>query len=220
MNTMDIVAEIIRKIKMNRISSTEVADCLEKSGAIEGVYPINRGHFKVGKVFWVYAWNESNWEVHEQIRNVMEDDIVYVEPFDCKNRAIFGELVSKYLMLYKQASAIVVGGKLRDMPHLIKENWPIWFTGPNPIGCFNRKNTTEFDQKVKDSRMNEINGSIAVCDDSGVVLIPKKFHNEAFLAKLDWIEEQEDIWFDCIDRLKWDTYDTVCLKKYLNKEKV
>ena len=30
------------------------------------------------------------------------------------------------------------------------------------------------------------------------------------------IEEQEDIWFDCIDRRKWDTFDTVCMKKYLN----
>jgi len=41
--------------------------------------------------------------------------------------------------------------------------------------------------------------------------------NEKFLQKLDWIEEQEDIWFDCIDRLKWDTFDTVCLKKYREK---
>jgi len=45
-------------------------------------------------------------------------------------------------------------------------------------------------------------------------MIPKELHNEEFLGKLDWIEEQEDIWFECIDRRKWSTYDTVCLKKY------
>jgi hypothetical protein len=33
--------------------------------------------------------------------------------------------------------------------------------------------------------------------------------------KLEWIEEQEDMWFDCVHRRKWSTYDTVCLKKYL-----
>jgi hypothetical protein len=28
------------------------------------------------------------------------------------------------------------------------------------------------------------------------------------------IEEQEDVWFNCIDRLKYSTFETVCLKKY------
>ncbi|NWP75080.1 RraA family protein, partial [Escherichia coli] len=60
--------------------------------------------------------------------------------------------------------------------------------------------------------------SIAVCDDSGVVIIPKAHHNQAFLDKLDWIEEQEDIWFDCIDRRKWSTFETVCLKRYQGEE--
>ena len=55
-----------------------------------------------------------------------------------------------------------------------------------------------------------------VCDDSGVVIIPKEQITEDMLQKLIAIEEQEDIWFDCIDRRKWDTFDTVCLKKYKN----
>ena len=38
---------------------------------------------------------------------------------------------------------------------------------------------------------------------------------EEFYKKLEQIEYQEDIWFDCIDRRKWNTFDTVCLKKYL-----
>lgn len=57
-------------------------------------------------------------------------------------------------------------------------------------------------------------GSIAVCDDTGVVIIPKELHTEEFLEKLDFIENQEDIWFECLDHKKWNTYDIVCLKKY------
>ena len=34
--------QIIQKIRRNRISSTQVADCLEKTGAIEGVTPLER----------------------------------------------------------------------------------------------------------------------------------------------------------------------------------
>nr|MBP3723926.1 hypothetical protein [Campylobacter sp.] len=52
------------------------------------------------------------------------------------------------------------------------------------------------------------------------VLITKDFINEEFYKKLEWIEEQEDIWYDCIDRLKMNTFDVVCLKKYLQNSNV
>lgn len=78
------------------------------------------------------------------------------------------------------------------------------------------KNSQPFDQAIIKDRMENVNGSIMVCDDSGVVIIPKEQITEDMLQKLIAIEEQEDIWFDCIDRRKWDTFDTVCLKKYKN----
>ncbi len=215
MTTFDTyVDRITSKIKRNRISSTEVADCLGKTGDVPGVLPLNYGHFRVGRVRWTYALNESNWEFHRQITDVGEGEILLVEPFNCNDRAIFGSLVSKYLILYQQVAGIVVQGYLRDIPHLRKENWPIWCFGGTPIGCFNRENEADLDPALIRERREYYNGSIAVCDDSGVIIIPKDRINEEFLEKLDWIEEQEDIWFDCIDRLKWNTYDTVCLKRY------
>lgn len=52
---MDIKEKIIDYITKNRVSTTEVADCLGKAGAIEGVLPLNRGHFAVGEVQYLYA---------------------------------------------------------------------------------------------------------------------------------------------------------------------
>ena len=211
---MDIVDRIIDYIQENRISTTEVADCLGKSGVLPNIYPINRGQFQVGRVKWVYAYNESNWEVHEQVRDVKKGDIVYIEAFDCKDRAIIGELVSKFLILYRRAAAIVTNAKMRDAHRLIKEAYPIWCTGFTPIGCFNVKNEIPFDEEIIKTRRENLDGAVIVCDDSGVVLIPKEQLTDEFYVKLKEIEEQEDIWFDCIDRRKWDTFDTVCLKKY------
>jgi regulator of RNase E activity RraA len=216
---MSIQQQIIDKIRRNRISTTEVADCLGKQGVLPNVYPLNRGHFQVGEIFWTYAYNESNWEHHEQIRHVPGGTIVMTEAFDCGDRAIFGELVAKFLVLYRQVAGLVVTAKLRDAPHLLKENWPIWCTGVSPIGCFNRKNEQPLDPALERQHRETYHGAIAVCDDSGVVVIPKTLHTPDFLQKLDWIEEQEDIWFDCIDRLKWDTFDAVCLKRYLEKQR-
>ena len=84
---MDIVEKIIEYIQTNKVSTTEVSDCLGKSGVLPNIYPINRGQFQAGRVKWIYAYNESNWEVHEQARNVQKGDIVYIECFSCKDRA-------------------------------------------------------------------------------------------------------------------------------------
>ena len=208
--------EIIDYIKRNRVSTTEVADCLGKTGALENVLPINRGHFKVGNVKWVYAYNETNWDVHEQIISTMENDIVFIDAIDCKHRAIIGELVSKYILLYRQASAIVANAKMRDAGAIIRENYPIWSTGVTPVGCFNTKPEPPLDDVIKNEHREKYDGAIMVCDDCGVVLIEKKYHTREFLDKLISIEEQEDIWFDRLDRKKENTFEIVCLKKYLN----
>ncbi|SFR58547.1 RraA family protein [Anaeromicropila populeti] len=207
--------EIIKYIKRNRVSTTEIADCLGKKGSLYGIHPINRGHFRVGNVFWTYASGESNWNVHDQIRKVQENDIILVDVFQCGNRAILGELVAKYALLYLQAGAIVVNGNVRDVPNIIKENYSVWCKGYNPEGCFNKKDFQDIAAAMYEEYNAKYNGSIAVCDDCGVVIIPKEEHTKEFYEKIVHIEEQEDIWFDCIDRLKWDTFDTVCKKKYM-----
>ena len=213
-------SKIIEKIKLNRISTTEVADCMNKSGLFIGADALNHGHFRVGPVFWAYAYNESNWELHEQLLDVQPGDVVLIDAVDCGKRALFGSLVSKFLMLYKRVEAIVTNAYLRDGPHLIKENWPIWCAGTTPIGCFNVENEPRLDDGIVETRRAPYEDAIAVCDDSGVVIVPEGTQTEAFLEKLDFIERQEDIWFYCIDTLKWDTFRTVCKKEYLNDEKI
>lgn len=210
--------KIIDFIKRNRVCTTEVADCLGKSGALENVMPINQGQFKVGNVHWVYTHEESNWEVHEQVVDTKENDIVFIEAFDCNNRAIIGELVTKYIILYRQASAIVCNAKFRDAAALLKEKYPVWCTGFTPVGCFNRKPMKELDADIISRHRAMYDGAIAVCDDCGVVIIPKELHTEEFLQKLHHIEDQEDVWFDRLDHYKENTFQIVCLKEYLKNK--
>lgn len=205
--------EIVDYIRRNRVSTTEVADCLDKTGVLETVAALNRGHFCVGPVFWAYGWENSNWTVHEQIQHAPEGSIVVISSIECGGRALIGDLVTKYLLLYRQVRAIVVEGNVRDAPRLIKENWPVWCKGTNPVGCFNTQPSSEpsNDALAVASRFSD---AIAVCDDCGVVIVEKRFLNQGFLEKLASVESQEDIWYECIDRRKWSTFETVCLKKY------
>ncbi|MBQ7504407.1 MAG: RraA family protein [Ruminococcus sp.] len=213
---MNIKDKIIDYIKKNRVSTTEVADALGKTGAVEKVKPINKGHFKVGIIKWVFACDESNWTVHEQIKDIEESHIVFVDVFGCGGRAVFGELVSKYLLLYRQSEGIVVRGNMRDAASLLRQNWPIWCEGFNPVGCFNTKPIALPDKALLEQYREKYDGSIAVCDDCGVVIIPKENITESFLKALYRIESQEDIWFDRLDHYKENTFDIVCDKKYLS----
>lgn len=208
-------------IRSNRISSTEVADALGKSGVEPGLKPVNSGLHKAGVIHYVYAHDESNWPIHEQIVNVPQNVFLYVDTFDCGDKAIFGDLVSKYLILYQNVEGIIVNGFMRDIPDLKKFNFPIWCKGTSPLGCYNRKiDASEEVKKRAAENAKILNGGIAVCDDSGCTIIKKELVTEETYHKLELIELQEDIWGFCINTLKWSTYDTVCEKKYLKTPEV
>lgn len=210
---------LIKYLRKNKVSTTEVADCLGKAGVIEGILPLTPQVYKAGEIKYAYAIQESNWTIHEALIEPCEDKIFFMDAIDVNGRAIIGELVTKFAVLYQEAIAVVTNGKMRDAHAIIKEKFPVWCCGVSPVGCFNRPVDISAFQQIVEERRAIYEGAIAVCDDSGVVLIPKEMITEEFYEKVVAIEQQEDIWFDCIDRLKWNTYDTVCLKKYLEKDK-
>lgn len=51
---------------------------------------------------------------------------------------------------------------------------------------------------------------------SVTVVSPKRL-TEEMVQRLERIEMQEDIWFFCLDTLKWDTKKIVCDKAYLTE---
>jgi len=213
---MSIANEIIDFCKKNRVSTTEVADALGKSGVFKGPLPINNGKYEVGSIFCVFAANGSNYDVHDQIREVKEGDIVLIFTENCHEKAIFGALVAKFILLYKGAAAIIVQGKVRDAAELCREKYSIWCEGVTPLGCHNQS-ADGFDLNKKEALLREFHGAIAVCDEGGVTIISNEFINDETLKKLQLIEMQEDIWQFCLDSLKWDTKKIVCDKAYLTE---
>lgn len=215
------VADLISVIEKNRISSTEVADALDKTGVIPHLLPVNTNRHVAGRVHYVYAFDESNWPLHEQIQEIPEDCLLFVDSFNCNNKAIFGDLVSKYLILYKRVKGVVVNGYMRDIPDIKKYSFPIWCQGYTPLGCYNKpvELSPETAAQVEENRKRFQDG-ILVCDDSGCTLIEGRLINEDTYKRLELIELQEDIWSFCINTLKWSTYETVCLKNYFKMPEV
>lgn len=216
---MSSKSRIIDLIKKNRISSVEVADALGKSGVLSEPKPLTTGHHIVGEVQYIYGHSKSNWPIHCQGKDVKEGGVLFVDTFECEDYAAFGDIVAKYFLLYKQLEGVVVNGLLRDVHTLKKENYPIWCKGFTPLGCHNKD--IKPSQNILDSaeiQREELEGSIMICDDSGCTIIQKDNLTEETFKRLEFIELQEDIWYYCIDTLKWSTYKTICQKAYL-KEK-
>ena len=216
-----MISKIISAIEKNKVSSVEIADAFNKTGVLNYIKVFNPGHFVVGKIKYLCTYSESNWPLHEQIIDLEEDVILYVDSFGCKNRAIFGDIVSKYMFLYKRVKGVIVNGFIRDAHRIRKENYPIWCKGVTPLGCFNKQ--VELTPEINDYMEQQkayFDNAIAVCDDSGCTIISKEKINQDCLNRIEFIELQEDIWYFCLDTLKWDTFKTICKKEYLNQKDI
>jgi 4-hydroxy-4-methyl-2-oxoglutarate aldolase len=167
---MALESEIVELIRKNRISTTEIADALGKTGSVPGVLPLNSLKYAVGKVRLIEPMKDSNYILHKELEAVEPGEVVHIRPIGFSNVAVFGDLVAKYTLLYKQAAAIVVEGNVRDTARLVREQYPIWCMGSNPVGAVNFK--THFEEDPVSSAESKSDGGIAICDEGGVVIIP------------------------------------------------
>ena len=177
----------------NRVSTTEVADALGKSGVLPKVGPINFNQYRVGPVRAIFTANNSNYAVHEQIRGVKKGEVVIIFAHQCVDRAIIGDLISKFILLYKGAAALVVQGLVRDAAGLRRQGYAVWSEGVSPLGCFNVP-SDPYPKELEEQMRVAYEGGIAVCDDGGVTVIPRDKLDAEMLARLRRIEMQEDIW--------------------------
>jgi 4-hydroxy-4-methyl-2-oxoglutarate aldolase len=213
MNYMQKILDFCRK---NRVSTTEVADALGKTGVFPRVLPINNNQYRIGPVRCVFTANGSNYAVHEQVRDVNAGEVVLLLTHQCTELAIIGDLVAKYTILYRGAESVVVQGLVRDAAKLRREGYPVWSEGVSPLGCHNRP-ADPYPKELELEMRKSYEGGIAICDDGGVTVIPGNRINADTLERLQQIEMQEDIWFFCLDTLKWDTKKIVCDKDYLKE---
>ncbi len=214
---MAITEQIIDFIRRNRVSTTEVADAMGKTGVIHNVKPMTPDLHKVGRVRAVFTCLGSNFGVHDQVRHVEEGEVVVISTHECDDLAILGDIITKFVVLYRGATALVVDGLVRDAARIKRERQPVWATGVTPLGCVN-ENRGPFPADREAELKKIYDGGVAVCDDGGVVVIPSDCLDQDMLERLQRIELQEDVWGYCLDTLKWDTKKIICERAYLELE--
>jgi hypothetical protein len=67
----------------NRVSTTEVADVLGKSGVIPHMtVAVTNDLYRIGRVRPASATGMSNYLVHEQVRDVQKGEVVIIFTYD------------------------------------------------------------------------------------------------------------------------------------------
>lgn len=202
-----------------KYGTTLVADAMGKTGVVPGVQAI-QGNLRsvAAPVHTATAVRESNWPVHEQLRDTPQGSIVFVDAHDVGDRAILGSLVTSYLWKSCGAEGVVVNGNVRDLEDLLEMEAPVWCKGSNPVGCFNRpvedldKALEEHERAQREGPFPDPDGGIVVADPTGVVVVPEHRIEDTY-RNLQGVERREEIWFRCLDQ-GMDTYEIVCLKDY------
>ena len=208
--------EIARIIEEKKVSSSELADALNKTGHVPNVSAISDKFHRSGLIYPVFCANCSNYELLDQLQEVPSGSICMVFTHKCKDIAVLGYLNCKYLFDIKNIKALIVDGYLRDKDEIIRSKYPIWTSGYSPIGC---KNTPaeKFPKEIKDDINRKYLNSPVVCDSTGVVAIPAwdAKDTEQIKSSISFIYHKEIVWSYCINVMGWSTFKTVCKKDYM-----
>ena len=208
--------KMIDFIRENKLSTTEVADSIAKTGGIPSLSPVCVGDYMVGVARCMFTANGTNYYLHGQLDDIEQGEIPLIFSKYCEGRAIFGDIMAQYMIDRKKAQGIVLQGEIRDLDCIRRLGYNIWHNGTTPVGCIN-KPTTPFPAEEESALRYRYDNCILVCDGCGVVAIPEKYHNNNTLDRMKALQLQEKVWNYCIDELGWDTVDTICNKRYLKE---
>ena len=208
--------EILKIIDSVNITSTQLADALDKTGSIPNCYPLCPDKRTVGFIHPVFCANGSNYQLHKEIQLVKENSVCCIFTYNCEELAVIGELICSYLFNQKKIKGLIVHGKIRDLDEIVKAKYPVWISGHSPIGCSN-KPAPEFPIELRLEIENKYNKSAVICDRTGVVAIPswRMKEKENTVESISLIHHKEKIWNYCIETLGWSTYKTICEKSYM-----
>lgn len=205
----DVSLEIIEFIASKRVSTANLSDCLRETTVLKGVAPLSANEFSVGFVRLAIAVDGNNWDMHRALESVKARDVVVIEALNCDECAVAGELVARFCIDQREAKALIVNGNVRDSEFLRGSGYPVWCSGVTPVGAENSVPALIDCAPLSAMRLF-YDGAIAVCDDSGVLIIPRFEQTEMLIKSLHQIVEKERAWFESIVEKGMTTYQVVC----------
>jgi 4-hydroxy-4-methyl-2-oxoglutarate aldolase len=185
------------------LDSTCVSDALDRlgiKGACHGIRPILAGARAVGPAFTVLyrACGGTCGSVGDFIDDVPPGQVVVIDNGGRTYCTVWGDLMTM-VAGRNGVSGTVIDGVCRDVPGILHARYPIYTRG-----CYmsTGKDRVEFvaaNVPVSVSDVSVKPGDIMVCDDSGVVVVPRERADEVLSVAVE-IDRAERTMFALIEQ--------------------
>ena len=160
----------IKKV-FSKVSASNLTDAMHRSGALDGIYPINKGLKMAGEAITVRTY-PGDWSKTVQAVDKASAGQVIVIDAGGVGPAVWGELAT-HGAIQKKLAGVVINGATRDVPEIKKLKFPLFTKLITPVAG-EPKGFGEIGVPIKISGVEIKSGDWIFGDDDGVVCIPKE----------------------------------------------
>ena len=169
--------------KLGEFPSPEISDQLNRLYAVTPeIRCLTGSHHKlIGPACTVKVFPGDNLMVHKSLDVAQPGDVVVVDAGASRMNAALGDLISTKAR-HRKIAGFVVDGYVRDLPDILKLDFPVFARGTTSIGPLHR-GPGEVNYPICCGGVVVNPGDVVVADAFGVVLIPRD-NAEDVLARL------------------------------------
>ena len=176
------------------LSTPAISDALDRfglRGGCEGILPIVPGVKMAGPAFTLryVPVGQVKGTVGDYIDIIEPGDVIVLDNYGRTDCTVWGDILT---MVAKQKgiSGTVIDGVCRDVPYIMKEQYPIFTRGRFMMTGKDRVMVEAMNVTVSIGKTQVKPGDIMVGDDTGVVVVPHERAEEVLNMALE-IEEAE-----------------------------
>lgn len=183
------------------LSTATISDALDRfglRGGCEGILPIVPGAKMAGSAFTVryVPVGEVKGTVGDYIDLAQPGDVIVLDNNGRMDCTVWGDILTVTAKL-KGISGTVIDGVCRDVPNILREQYPVFSQGRFMMTGKDRVMVEAMNVTVSIGKVQVKPGDILVGDDSGVVVIPREKALEILEVAMD-IEKAENLIEDAV----------------------
>lgn len=128
-------------------------------------------HRLVGHACTVKVFPGDNLMMHKALDVARPGDVIVVDARASTMNAVLGDLISMKAQS-RRIAGVIVDGYVRDLPAILKLDFPVFARGTTPIGPLHR-GPGEINYPVCCGGVVVNPGDIVIADQAGIVIVPK-----------------------------------------------
>jgi RraA family protein len=156
----------------------DISDLLNRLYAMDPaiVCLTGRHHRLCGQACTVKVFPGDNLMVHKALDVAQPNDIVVIDAHGSSMNAVLGDLISTKAQ-HRGIAGFIVDGFVRDLPDILKLDFPVFARGTTSIGPLHR-GPGEINYPICCGGIVVNPGDIIVADGAGTVVIPQEIASE------------------------------------------